>query len=213
MTTLLDELQDVIIEGEPQEAYALTEKGLAGRFDANTLINQALIPAMGVVGDLFESGEYFLPDMMVAAKAMEASMGLLRPLLTQADSQLVATIIMGTVKGDLHDIGKNLVGMMMEGAGFKVIDLGIDVTAQKFIDAIQVHDAALVGMSALLSTTAPMMRTIIETFIEAGVRDRVKVMIGGAPLTQDYADKIGADGYAPNASAAAKKAKLLLGPG
>ncbi len=165
---------------------------------------------MQVVGDRFERGEYFLPEMMAAAIAARGILGQLRPRLAASHAEPVAKVVIGTVKGDLHDIGKNLVAMMLEGAGFEVIDLGPDVPAEKFISAIQEHSPQLVGMSALLTTTMPMIRTILRAISEAGVRDQVKVLIGGAAVTEAYAEEIGADGYAQDAGAAVRKAKQLL---
>jgi len=165
---------------------------------------------MDVVGQLFEEGEYFLPEMMAAALGTRGIMDILSPYLTEAGTEPVGKAILATVKGDLHDIGKNLVGMMLEGAGYEIIDLGVDVPPEKFIEAIQKSDAQLVGLSALLTTTIPMIGNTVRAMESAGVRDQVKVMVGGAGVTQEYADSIGADGYAPDASAAVRKAKELL---
>jgi 5-methyltetrahydrofolate--homocysteine methyltransferase len=210
MTALLGELTNVVIQGNPQEAKVLIEKALAEGVAANTLIDQALVPAMAVVGERFERGEYCLPEMMLAARAMQVSMGLLQPILARAGVNPAATVVLGTVKGDLHDIGKNLVGTILEGAGFKVIDLGANVSPEKFVEAVKTQRTDMVGMSALITTTMPMMRSTIEALKEAGVRDQVKVLIGGAAVTQAYADVIGADGYAADASTAVKEAKALL---
>jgi uroporphyrinogen decarboxylase len=207
------EMREAIIGGNPPDSVAAAEQALKEGIEAQEIILDGVVPAMDVVGSKFEEGEYFLPEMMAAALGTRGIMDLLRPLLTEAGSKPIATAIIGTVKGDLHDIGKNLVGMMLEGAGFEIIDLGVDISPGKFVQAIEESDAQLVGMSALLTTTMPMMRNIIQEMEAAGVRDRIKVMVGGAGVTQGYADDIGADGYAPDASAAVRKAKeLLAGP-
>jgi 5-methyltetrahydrofolate--homocysteine methyltransferase len=165
---------------------------------------------MEEVGRLFEEGEKFVPEMLISARAMQAALGLLKPHLLQADIKTAGKVIVGTVAGDLHDIGKNLVAMMLEGSGFEVIDLGTDVSPQQFVDAVREHEPQVIGMSALLTTTMPSMGATIEALKEAGLREGVKVMIGGAPITQDFADKIGADGFAPDASSASRKAKALV---
>jgi 5-methyltetrahydrofolate--homocysteine methyltransferase len=166
---------------------------------------------MAEVGALFEEGEKFVPEMLISARAMAAAMTILRPLLVEAGVKNVGKVVLGTVHGDLHDIGKNLVGMMLEGAGFEVIDLGTDVPPQKFVDAVKQHQPDIVGMSALLTTTTKAMPTTLNALIEAGVRDQVKVIIGGAPITDDFAKKIGADGFAADAGSAARAARALMG--
>jgi 5-methyltetrahydrofolate--homocysteine methyltransferase len=173
-------------------------------------MTQALVPAMAEVGRLFECGDYFTPEMMVSAQAMQAGLALLRPLLAGTEAEPAATIALGTIQGDLHDIGKNMVGMMMEGAGLRVIDLGVNVPPERFVKAVQ-QGAHAIGISALLTTTMPNMRSVIDALVTASLRGRVKVLVGGAPLTQAYADQIGADGYAPDASSGARKALELLG--
>jgi len=178
---------------------------------AADILNNACIAAMREVGRLFEEGEKFVPEMLISARAMKAGVNLLKPHLTQEDISVVGKVVVGTVRGDLHDIGKNLVHMMLEGTGFEVVDLGTDVAPEKFVGAVQEHEPDIVGMSALLTTTMPAMKTTIEALSEAGLRDRVKVLIGGAPVTQGFADEIGADGFAPDASSATRKAKELLG--
>jgi 5-methyltetrahydrofolate--homocysteine methyltransferase len=213
MTEILGELQDQVIEGATAQVIGLTEQALRGGVAAGTILNEALIPAMNAVGELFESGEYYLPEMMAAAQAMQASLKLLRPLLAETGLRPVAKAILGTVQGDLHDIGKNLVGTMLEGAGFEIVDLGADVPAEQFIEAIKTSGAQIIGLSALLTTTMPMMRIIIEAIEEAGLRSGVKIIIGGAPVTQTYADEIGADGYAPDASSSVRMTRQLLGIG
>lgn len=210
LPTVILEMREAIIAGNPPDSVAAAEQALQGGMAAQEIILKGVVPAMEVVGQKFEEGEYFLPEMMASALGTRGIMDLLRPLLTEAGSEPVGTAIIGTVKGDLHDIGKNLVGMMLEGAGFEIIDLGVDVTAANFIQAVRESDAQLVGMSALLTTTMPMMRQILQEMESVGVRDQVMVMVGGAGVTQEYADAIGADAYAPDASAAVRKAKELL---
>jgi len=173
------------------------------------MIGASMVSAMGEVGRLFEEGEYFVPEMLIAARAMKTGMEILKPELVDADIKPAGTVIAGTVKGDLHDIGKNLVCMMLEGAGFQVIDLGSDVSPEAFVNAVKEHHPDFLAMSALLTTTMPNMQNTIEALVAAGVRDDVKVLIGGAPITDSYAEKIGADGYAPDASRAVKLAQSL----
>lgn len=204
------DMKDAIISGNAPDSVAAAEAALKEGMSAQDVILKGVVPAMDTVGQKFETGEFFLPEMMAAALGTRAIMDLLKPLLTESGAEPVAKAIVGTVKGDLHDIGKNLVCMMLEGAGFEVIDLGPDVQPDKFVEAINESGASLVGMSALLTTTMPMMRNTIKTIQDAGVRDKVKIMVGGAGVTQDFADDIGADGYAQDASAAVRKAKELL---
>ena len=196
---------------------ATTEKEVSADLQAGTppedILYKACIPAMEEVGRLFEAGEKFVPEMLISARAMQTGMRLLRPRLADKDIKTVGKVVVGTVAGDLHDIGKNLVAMMLEGSGFEVIDLGTDVSPAKFVDAVRQHEPQVIGMSALLTTTMPSMGATIEALKEAGLREQVKVMIGGAPITQDFADKIGADGFAPDASSASRKAKSLVGAG
>jgi 5-methyltetrahydrofolate--homocysteine methyltransferase len=194
--------QNVVAEG----VKAALDEGVA----PGTILFDYLIPAMTEVGERFERNEFFVPEMLIAARAMQAGLGLIKPLLADSGIEAVGTVAIGTVKGDLHDIGKNLVSMMMEGAGFEVMDLGVDASPDKFVNAAK-QGADVLAMSALLTTTMPSMKTTIDALVEAGIRDKVKVLIGGAPVTQAYADQIGADGYAPDASSAARKAKELLG--
>jgi len=206
----LQQLQKHVINGETDAARELTQKLLDDGVAPGTILNEALTSAMDRVGELYETQEYFLPEMMASAQSMQRAMTLLRPLLSEADAKPAATAILGTVKGDLHDIGKNIVGMMLEGAGLTVIDLGPDVAPETFLEAVKKHSPDIVGMSALLSTTQPMMGTTIKVLEEAGVRDQVKVIIGGPPTNSTYAEQIGADGYAPDASQAVKKVRSLL---
>jgi 5-methyltetrahydrofolate--homocysteine methyltransferase len=207
----LETIYQAVLDGDAPAAESAVKEALAANVPAEDILQKACIPAMGEVGRLFEEGEKFVPEMLISARAMQKSVALLKPLLAQGNVQSVGKVLVGTVQGDLHDIGKNLVGMMMEGTGFEVIDLGTDVTPQKFVDAIRQHQPQMIGLSALLTTTMPAMKKIIEALQEAGLRHQVKVLIGGAPVTEAYANQIGADGYAPDASSAARKAKALLG--
>jgi len=207
----LEPIYQAVLDGDAKGAEVAVKAALAAHVPAEDILKKACIPAMGEVGRLFEEGEKFVPEMLISARAMQTAVRLLKPLLAQANVQSAGKVIVGTVQGDLHDIGKNLVSMMMEGSGFEVVDLGTDVTPAKFVDAVRQHKPQVMGMSALLTTTMPSMKNCIEALKEAGVRDQVKVLIGGAPVTQAYADQIGADGYAPDASSAARAAKALLG--
>jgi 5-methyltetrahydrofolate--homocysteine methyltransferase len=208
MEGLHKELYQAILEGQRDAAKEKVEQALAEAMEPGEVLN-VMVTAMGEVGRLFEEGEYFVPEMLIAARAMKTGMEILKPRLVDADIQPAGTVIAGTVKGDLHDIGKNLVCMMLEGAGFQVIDLGSDVSPQAFVEAVKEHKPDFIAMSALLTTTMPNMETTIAALEEAGVRGQVKVLIGGAPITDAYAEKIGADGYAPDASRAVKLAKAL----
>lgn len=209
MEETLKALYDAVMEGQRDVAKESVEKALADSVDPGEILD-AMINAMGEVGRLFEEGEYFVPEMLIAARAMKTGMDILKPQLVDADIQPAGKIVAGTVKGDLHDIGKNLVCMMLEGAGFQVVDLGSDVSPEAFVNAVNEHHPDFIAMSALLTTTMPNMQTTIEALKAAGVRDQVKVLIGGAPITDAYAEKIGADGYAPDASRAVKLAKALV---
>jgi len=204
-------LAQAVIEGDDVTVSELVRRGLDKGVPAETIISEGLTPGITQVGELFHEGEYFLPDMLLSARAMQAGISILRPILAQRNYEAIATVVLGTVQGDIHDIGKNIVGMMMKGAGFNVIDLGQDVPAGHFVEAVQEHKPEILGLSALLSTTMPAMRTVLEALQEAGLRDEVKVMVGGAPVTQEYADNIGADGYACDAAEAVKRARSLLG--
>jgi len=200
-----------ILKGQMEDVTEAVEAALAEGFKAGELLYDAMIPAMAEVGRLFEANEYYVPEMLISARAMKAGLALLRPELVKEDIEPQGKVILGTVKGDLHDIGKNLVSIMVEGAGFEVIDLGVDVTPDDFVKAAQENEADVIGLSALLTTTMPSMQGTVEALQEAGMRDRVKVIIGGAPVTQKYADEIGADGYGRDAAAAANLVKSLLG--
>lgn len=205
----LKPLYDAVVNGEIEQVEDGVRAALAAGLPADKILHETLIPAMAEVGRLFEAQEYYVPEMLLSAKAMQSGVNILKPQLVQADAQSIRKIVFGTVKGDLHDIGKNLVIMMLEGAGFQVVDLGVDVTPDKFVQAAK-DGAELIGMSAMLTTTMPNMKVTIDALKDAGVRDKVKVMVGGAPLTQTYAAQIGADGYSQDASAAVRKAKELL---
>lgn len=207
----LETVYDAVLRGDARGATAATNAALAAGISAEEILNKACIPAMTEVGRLFEIGEKFVPEMLISARAMSAATAILKPLLAESGVKQVGTIVVGTVAGDLHDIGKNLVAMMMEGAGFKVIDLGTDVAPAKFVEAVRDNSPELVGMSALLTTTTKSIINTIEAFKEAGLRDSVKIMVGGAPITQEFANKVGADGFAPDAGSAARVAKALLG--
>ena len=208
---LLDELYDFTIDGERDEVIALTKEGLELGMDPLVILFDGLIPALEEVGRLFEEGTFFVPEMLVAAKAMQGAMDVLRPLLAQTGAKPTGVFVMGTVKGDIHDIGKNLCNIMLEGAGFEVIDLGVNVPEQAFVDAIREHKPDAVGMSAFLTTTMPMFIPAIEAIQQAGFRDDVIIYVGGAPVTQEYCDKVGADGYAPNASVLVRELKAKMG--
>jgi len=207
---LKEDIYNKVINGDAEGVKALTAQAIEEGLSANELLNEVLIAAMAEVGQRFERQEFFVPEMLVAARAMKYGVEVLRPYLVDAGIKPIGTVVMGTVAGDLHDIGKNLVIMMLEGTGFRVIDLGVDVPAEKFIQAVRNHSPQIVGLSALLTTTMLAMKTTIEALKTAGLRDKVMVMVGGAPVTERFADDIGADLYAPDASAAARKAKEVV---
>ncbi len=208
---ILDALYDHTIDGEREPVVDLTKEGLELGMDPLTLLFDAMIPALEEVGRLFEIGEYFVPEMLISARAMAGAMGILKPLIAATGAKPVGTFVMGTVKGDIHDIGKNLCNIMLEGAGFQVVDLGVNVPPEKFIEAIQQYQPEAVGMSAFLTTTMPMFKTNIEAITAAGLREQVKILVGGAPVTQEYCDTVGADGYAPDASSTVRLTKKLVG--
>ncbi|HTS96490.1 MAG TPA: corrinoid protein [Streptosporangiaceae bacterium] len=207
---LLKQLYDDTLVGNAPSVLELTRAGLGMGLGPEELLYEALIPSLEEVGARFERGDFFVPEMLIAGKAMAGALEILRPLLAETGAETIGKIVMGTVKGDVHDIGKNLVNIMFEGAGFEVIDLGVQVAPEKFIDAIRQHQPDIVGFSAFLTTTMPMFKANINALQKAGMRDQVIVMVGGAPVTQEYADVVGADGYASDASAAVAKAKELL---
>lgn len=206
----LKQLYDAILVGNFKQARQITENALASNADPQELVQKYMIPAMDEVGRRYEANEYFVPELLIAARAMKASLELIRPLLIARGASFAGRVVIGTVKGDLHDIGKNLVAAMLEGAGFEVIDLGVDVSPEKFANAIKEKNANLVAMSALLTTTMSSMKGIIDAIAAAGLRSNVKVMIGGAPVTDKYASDIGADGYSSNANGAVALARRLL---
>ena len=210
MQSVLEEIREGIMDGDMQLVQDKVNEALEDGVEAPVILRQGLIPAMAEVGRLFEAGEYFVPEVLIAARAMKSGLTILKPKLVEADIEPVGTVAAGTVKGDLHDIGKNLVCMMLEGAGFEIVDLGTDVSPEAFVDAVKNQGVDVVAMSALLTTTMPNMKTTLDALQEAGVRDKVRVMVGGAPVTQAYADEIGADGYAADASRAATLAKQLV---
>lgn len=207
---ILTGLYEQTLVGNGPAVLDLTRAGLAAGVSAETMLFDALIPSLEEVGARFERGDFFVPEMLIAGKAMSGALDVLRPLLAQTGAESVGTFLMGTVKGDVHDIGKNLVNIMLEGAGFTVIDLGVQVAPERFVEAIQEHQPDIVGFSAFLTTTMPMFKANINALEKAGLRDQVIVMVGGAPVTQEYANAVGADGYAADASAAVKRAKDLL---
>ena len=211
MENILEVIREGIMEGDMHLVQDKVTEALEAGIGAGDILNDGLIEAMAEVGKLFEEGEYFVPEMLIAARAMKAGLAILKPKLVDADIKPIGKVASGTVKGDLHDIGKNLVCMMLEGAGFEILDLGTDVSPDQFVDAVKNQGAGVIAMSALLTTTMPNMKNTVEALEEAGIRESVKVMVGGAPVTQAYADEIGADGYAPDASRAASLAKELLG--
>ena len=206
----LSKLYDAILDGDDKLSYQLTREALEEAVDPSELIKRWMIPAMDEVGRRFESQEYFIPEIMMAARAMKAALELLRPLLASSGAKPTGRVVLGSVKGDLHDIGKNIVGTMLEGAGFEVFDLGIDVPAEKFIEAIQKNNPDVLALSTLLTITMPEMKNTIQALSKAGIRNQVKVIIGGSPVTQDYADEIGADGYGENAGSAVSVTRQLL---
>lgn len=211
MDALLQPIYEGVMEGDQDAVKEGVKAALENNVSAEAILKQGMMTAMAKVGELYEEGEYFVPELLIAARAMQGGLDILKPLLANEDVQPIGKVVTGTVKGDLHDIGKNLVGMMMKGAGFEIIDLGSDVSAEQFIAAVKESGAQLVAMSALLTTTMANMPATIKAFEEAGLRDSVKIMVGGAPVTQAFADKIGADGFAPDASQAAKVALTLVG--
>jgi len=205
----LTQIYDYVIDGDAPQVQAGVKEALAQGFAADVILNQALIAAMNEVGRRFEEGEFFVPEMLIAARAMQAGLALLKPQLMENGIKAAGKIAIGTVKGDLHDIGKNLVAMMLEGAGYEVQDLGVDITPETFIKAAQ-GGAQVIGMSALLTTTMNNMQATLHALQTAGLRDQVKVIIGGAPVTDEFARKIGADAYAPDASGAVRIVRQLL---
>lgn len=207
----LQRLHDAILNGSHKTAREITQEALAEGNDPQALVNDVMIPAMNEVGRRYEAGDYFVPEILIAARAMKASLELIRPLLTERGAEPVGRVVIGTVQGDLHDIGKNIVSAMLEGAGYIVTDLGVDVSPDKFVSAARENNASIVALSALLTTTMGSMKNVIAALEASGLRGTVKVMIGGAPTTQKYALDIGADGYGANANSAVALAHQLLG--
>lgn len=206
-------LYDAILSGDAKQAREVTEKALSDGVEPLKLVHEYMVPAMDEVGRRFECNEYFVPELLISARAMKSALELIRPILVARGAEPVGRVVIGTVKGDLHDIGKNLVAAMLEGGGFEVVDLGVNVSPEQFVAAVKGSQANIVAMSALLTTTMPSMKTTIEALRQAGVRERVKVIVGGAPITQKYAEEIGADGYSDNAPSAVSLAKKQLGKG
>ena len=209
----LDALKEAVILGDVKGSNLLTEVAIQAGHSPQKILEEALAPAMEIVGDKFRCNEVYVPEVLVAARAMKKSLALLKPLLTQTGVKPVATAVIGTVKGDLHDIGKNLVCMMLEGAGFEVVDVGADVAPEKFVQAVKDTKARILGISTLLTTTMLGMKDVLRALEQADLRKQVKIMVGGAPVTQSFADEIGADAYGESAAVAADKAKELLGIG
>lgn len=208
---ILKGLYEHTIAGHIPDVKALTQQGLEENLDPVSMLYDALLPALQEVGRRFEIGDFFVPEMLQSARAMQGALNLLRPLLAASGAKPLGRYVMGTVKGDVHDIGKNLCNIMLEGAGFEVYDLGVNTTPEKFIEAVRKHEPQIVGMSAFLTTTMPMLKVNIEALKKAGLRDKVKVMVGGAPVTQEYANRVGADSYCADASSTARRAKEFLG--
>lgn len=211
MEEILKAVYQGIIDGNMDMVQKNTQSGIDGDVGPEVILNEALVPAMAEVGRRFEVGEFFVPEILIAARAMQAGMSILKPKLIEKDIKPVGKVLVGTVKGDLHDIGKNLVAMMLEGAGFEIQDAGVDVSPEQFVELLREGSADIIAMSALLTTTMTTMKTTIDALNEAGLRNQVKVMVGGAPVTEAFAKEIGADGSAPDAGQAAKLAKSLMG--
>jgi 5-methyltetrahydrofolate--homocysteine methyltransferase len=211
MSDVLNSISTAVIQGQKDDTGKLTQEALQAGLSAEDILYKGLMPGMDHVSTKFKTGEMFVPEVMRSARAMLNAMEVIKPIMAETGVRMVGKVLLGTVKGDLHDIGKNLVGMMCEGAGFEIKDLGINVEPEAFIEAVKEFEPDIVGMSALLTTTMRTMGDTIKAFEEAGVRDKVKVMVGGAPVNQAFADKIGADAYAPDAAAAADKAKQFVG--
>jgi 5-methyltetrahydrofolate--homocysteine methyltransferase len=210
VSALYEQLEQAIIDGNGDSAAAFTQALLAQGVSAREILDQALVPGMEVVGRRMKTGECFIPEVLLSARVMQAALDTLKPHLAEGDSGTVGACVIGTVEGDLHDIGKNLVAMMLQGAGFEVINLGTGVTSAQFVAAVKEHEPRILGMSALLTTTVPRMKETIAALTSAGLRESVKVMVGGAPVTQAFADEIGADGYGANAGGAVERAKSLI---
>jgi 5-methyltetrahydrofolate--homocysteine methyltransferase len=213
MDLIIEKIYKNVLVGSVPDTNSAVQEALDANLSPEIILNQGLIAAMDEVGRLFEAGEYFVPEMLIAGRAMKSGIEMLRPQLASTGVKPIGKAVLGTLKGDLHDIGKNLVALMFEGAGFEVIDMGADVSPEVFVDAVRTHSPDIVGMSALLTTTMTSASDVIKQLEESGLRDKVKVMFGGAPVTQEYVDQIGGDGYARDAASAAQKAKELCGIG
>lgn len=210
MEEVLKQLYDAVLEGDSKATTEAVQAALGAGIGPEKVLNEGMVAAMGEVGRLFEAGEYYVPEMLIAARAMQSGLAILKPQLVKADIKPAGKIVAGTVKGDLHDIGKNLVCMMLEGAAFEIVDLGTDVAPEAFVEAVKSTGAQIVALSALLTTTMPNMKTTIDALKAAGLRDKVKIMIGGAPISENYAREIGADGYSVDASRAVSLAQALI---
>ncbi len=206
----LNVISEALQRGDAEKVEELVKKALEENLTPKKILEDGLIKGMDIIGTKFKKNEVYVPEVLIAARAMHAGMGILKPKLIECGVKNIGKVAIGTVKGDLHDIGKNLVKMMLEGAGFEVIDLGIDVSPDKFVEAVKEHKPNIIGMSALLTTTMVNMAEVIKALEAAGLRDKVKIMIGGAPITQNYTDQIGADGYSPDAASAVDKAKIFI---
>ena len=204
-------IADAVKAGRAKIVKTMVNDAVAEKISAETIMNEGLVTGMLELGEMFKNNEVYVPEVLIAARAMKAGMEIIKPLLLADNVEMLGTVAIGTVKGDLHDIGKNLVAMMLEGAGFNVIDLGVDVTPEQYVECVKNNNVQVVGMSALLTTTMTSMKEIIDALKDAGLRDQVKVIIGGAPITQEYADEIGADGFSVDAASATELAKKLLG--
>jgi 5-methyltetrahydrofolate--homocysteine methyltransferase len=213
MTDILETIKKIVVDGKFNDIEVEVQRAVDSGTDLNRLINDALISAMDIVGKRFADSEIYVPEMLVSAKTMKLGLDIIKPLLQSGEAEHRGTIVMGTVKGDLHDIGKNLVTMMMEGAGFKIIDLGVDVKIENLIETVKKEEVDIIGLSALLTTTMPEMQNVIEALEEAGLRNQLKVIVGGAPIDQGFADKIGADGFGADAVEAVQLARELVAKG
>lgn len=210
MNKEISSLYNAVLDGDVAGAKDGVQSALDAGLEPENILSEGMIDAMKEVGKRFEEGEYYVPEMLIAARAMQAALSLLKPHLVKSDVKSAGRVVIGTVRGDLHDIGKNLVALMLEGVGFEIVDLGVDVPPEKFVKAISAGNVEIVALSALLTTTMPNMKTTIEAIQQAGLRDKVQIIIGGAPVTQDYANQIGADGYSADASRAASLIKNLM---
>ena len=210
MSELYEKIAEALIDANAETANQLVEQALEKGLAPKEILDDGLVPGMDIVGGRMKTGKIFIPEVLRSAKVMQDAMGMLKPHLSEQDNNGFGTVVIGTVEGDMHDIGKNLISMMLQGAGFNVVDLGTDVKSQDFVEAAISHKAEIVGMSALLTTTMPKMLETIEAFKEAGIRDQLKIMAGGAPVTQNFINEIGADAYGANAGATAETAKALL---